>query len=280
MRNSSRLFDWIGAAAAAFQWLTRFPVPLQVPFSSDLCRRSVIFYPLVGGAVGLFVAISCAAAAWLLPDAPAGVVVALLWAAITGALHLDGLMDTADGLLSGRSRERMLEIMKDSRVGAMGVVVAVAVLLLKASLLVALAEQWRNGHALSIAAALCAIPVWSRWFMVWAIAYWPYAREGEGMGRYFSGVGRLEVLLSTFTAVIVSAGIGFWAAGIGGWGAAQGIWLFLSAFFLLSITIGFLLGSMIARKLGGLTGDTYGALNELLETVLLLIFVMVLHQAA
>ncbi|MDU5948969.1 MAG: adenosylcobinamide-GDP ribazoletransferase, partial [Paenibacillus macerans] len=141
---------------AAFQFLTRFPVRAELDFTPELLRRSVRYYPLVGAAVGLSVWAAAVLSAWLLPPLPAAVLALIVWVWVTGGLHLDGWMDTADGLLSYRPREKMLEIMKDSRVGAMGVLACVLLLMLKASLLASLLQGgvWQTG------AALLTAPVW------------------------------------------------------------------------------------------------------------------------
>ena len=119
------LSNQLQAAGAAFQLITRIPIPIMIPFVPQVLARSVVYYPLVGTVVGGITA----AVGWFLfayaPAMPAAVSSVILWALLSGALHLDGLMDTADGVLSHRSRDRMLEIMKDSRVGAMGVIAAV-----------------------------------------------------------------------------------------------------------------------------------------------------------
>lgn len=128
----------LAACAAAFQFLTRLPVPVTLQYDHAMFRRSVVFYPLVGAVLGLLLSLGGLLLQSFLPPAAAAALMLLLWVAMTGALHLDGLMDTADGILSHRSREQMLEIMKDSRVGAMGVVACVLLLLIKWTLL----QQW------------------------------------------------------------------------------------------------------------------------------------------
>lgn len=263
MRNirDAWVAEW-QACASAFQFLTRILVPVQLSYTDELFRRSTVYYP----AVGLIIGVLLAAAGWLLgpaglalPAAPAAVLVLGFWVAITGALHLDGLMDTADGLLSHRSREKMLDIMKDSRVGAMGVVAGVLLLLLKFSLLLSLVSA--GGRALAF---LVLAPVWSRAFAVWAIAGWPYAREGSGLGRLFSSATRAEAAKATAWALVFGilalAAMQFpWPVALG-WGAGMGI---------ITGGLGYWLARAMARKLGGLTGDTYGALIELLECAVL-----------
>ncbi|RKN72947.1 adenosylcobinamide-GDP ribazoletransferase [Paenibacillus ginsengarvi] len=256
----SRLVTGLQACAAAFQFLTRIPIPVRLDFSDDLCRRSTVYYPVVGGVIGVLVT----AAGWLLaqvlPAAPASVLALGVWVALSGALHLDGLMDTADGLLSHRSRERMLEIMKDSRVGAMGVIAGVLLLLMKFSLLATLLP-YSGGYL----ALLIVAPVWGRSFIVIAIAGWPYAREGQGLGSLFKAVTRSEAAWATVWAAAVTW-IVMWMSGFG--------WLeaiaYSAGLTILTGAIGYVLARGMARKLGGLTGDTYGALVELLECAVLL----------
>jgi adenosylcobinamide-GDP ribazoletransferase len=178
---------------------------------------------------------------------------------------MDGLMDTADGVLSHRSRERMLEIMKDSRVGAMGVIVGGWMLLMKAALLYALLEfssQWLI--------LLAIIPIWSRLFMVVAIVRWPYARVGEGMGRLVATVSYKECT----AAGLLALGITVLILVIGGGTGLLALILCTLIIAVATLVLGGLLAHYLANKLGGLTGDTYGALNEWLEAALLLGAVM------
>ncbi|GIP38780.1 adenosylcobinamide-GDP ribazoletransferase [Paenibacillus sp. J31TS4] len=260
------LSGWLAGLVAAFQFLSRLPVRIRLTYTEEVFRRSVVFYPLVGAVIGLFLAGGGALAGWGLPPFPSGVFVLALWVGLTGALHLDGLMDTADGLLSHRSRERMLEIMKDSRVGAMGVIAGVLVLLAKASLLVSLLDRGWAGAALPLA----CVPVWSRWWMVASIAGWPYARaEGGGMGGLFRGV----TLRSAAASGAAAAALTFALLLAGGFGAARAA-AAVCVLAGLTAAAGWLLNRRIAGRLGGLTGDTYGAVNELLELTLLAALVL------
>lgn len=264
------LKGWSAAVAAAFQFLSRFPVPVRLNYTEELFRRSTVGYPLVGLAIGLTVL----GAAWLLdvilPAGPAAAIVLAVWVALTGGLHLDGLMDTADGILSHRPREKMLEIMKDSRVGAMGVLACALVLLLKWSLLTELVGRWPAAWLLPL------VPVWSRWYMVAAIASWPYARQGQegGMGGWFRSVrlrhttaaGILALLLSAAVVATIPAAEGRLVA------AQTAFWMVLTC-----AVVGNRMSAYIHRKLGGLTGDTYGAMNELLETLLMVVLLLLLR---
>lgn len=267
---------WGEACAAAFQFLTRLPVPVKLDYNDALFRRSVVFYPFVGLVLGLITAAAGLLLISVLPPLPAAALLLGIWVLLTGALHLDGLMDTADGILSHRSRERMLEIMKDSRVGAMGVIAAALVLLLKWSLLteLLLAAAGSQGNLWLF---LALVPLWSRWYMVVAIACWPYARQaGSGMGGFFRGVGTGHAAGSGLVALLLSVCVV--AAGEAFGGLTLPFWHMVGIVgILLAVTIGagVLMSVSIHRKLGGLTGDTYGAMNELLEAALLLVLVLI-----
>ncbi|MCZ8519379.1 MULTISPECIES: adenosylcobinamide-GDP ribazoletransferase [Paenibacillus] len=271
MRTALDYIRGIGtAAAAAFQFLSRLPVPVTLHYTDAVFRRSVIFYPLVGAVLGALLWASGALLQGVLPALPAAAVLLALWVALTGALHLDGLMDTADGVLSHRPRERMLEIMKDSRVGAMGVVVCMLVLLLKWSLLAALLGR---GSGWSDLAVLPLVLLWSRCAMAAALVCWPYARqaEGGGMGSLFAGLGfrHLAGAVLLAAALTLAAGWGLVQAGAGGTPPVRALLLLPAA----AAAGCALLGVLLHRKLGGLTGDTYGAINEGIETLLLILWV-------
>ncbi|GIP29426.1 adenosylcobinamide-GDP ribazoletransferase [Paenibacillus sp. J23TS9] len=262
------------ALAAAFQFLSRFPVKAQLDYTPELFRQSTRFYPLVGAAIGAVVWCFAAAASYLLPPLPAAVLILALWVALTGGLHLDGWMDTADGLLSYRSREQMLEIMKDSRVGAMGVLACVLLLLLKTSLIYSLLTGgWPP-------LMILLPPVWSRWFMVHAMASWPMARGKEGLaGKNFNGMEKRHSLLAVPGAALLTGIIAalFPLCGIGDFTFLQAglSWLMLPV---AAWAAGTWAARRMTRKLGGLTGDTYGALNEGIETVLLLVLVIIQYR--
>lgn len=231
----------------ALQFLTWITVR-DVEVNDDSFARSMMFYPLVGLVVGVFLT-----AVYLLGSMvlPAGVVAALLIAAgvmISGGLHLDGFMDTMDGLFSGRSRERVLEIMKDSRVGAHSVIAISSLFLIKYGLYASLAG---TGAVFT----LLAMPMVGRWGITWGICRYPYGRE-SGLGKVYGGrVGTRELVLTTvYTLAFLVVFLR-----LGG--------LVVAAVSLLA-AIGFC--RMVSRKLGGMTGDTYGAINEILEVIVLL----------
>lgn len=250
----------LNGLAAAVQLLTRIPLPIQVPFDPPTLAVSLISFPFAGLLIGLLT--SGASSLLYLLDMPmlAAAITLGWWITLTGGLHLDGWMDTADGVLSGRPREQMLEIMKDSRVGAMGVIAAVVLLLIKFAALVTLFER---ADSPAVWMLLAIGPIWSRWWMTAAIKLWPNAREG-GMGAMFRAAKRRHVVGSLLTAAVISA-ILLSFSGLGGEKTIISLVVMAAA----AAVTGTVLAVWFNRKLGGLTGDTYGAMNEAAEAACL-----------
>ncbi len=226
----------------ALYQLTRLPLP-QLSFNESVYGRSTRFFPVVGFLLGAVLALLVWTVNFIFPFQVLSAFLIVAMVVLTGGIHLDGFMDSIDGLFSGRPAEKKLEIMRDSRVGAFGVIGVVCLLLLKYNLFL----------GMSVAALIKILPVvlaLSRWCMTLAIAFFPYARP-EGLGKvYVCHTGTKELLWSTvFAAVITGAFLGL-----------QGLWLMLSGGFLT-----YLLGKKITGELGGLSGDIYGLINELLE---------------
>ncbi|MDR5584307.1 adenosylcobinamide-GDP ribazoletransferase [Paenibacillus larvae] len=257
------LKQWGSGCVAAFQFLSRLQVPIRINYTSSVFAASTAFYPVVGAIIGTIVAASGGLLGHIFPALPLSVMMVAVWIGCTGGLHLDGLMDTADGVLSHRDRQRMLEIMKDSRVGAMGVIVFSIVLLTKwAAISALLAVSWNM-----YASFLILVPLWSRWFMVIAIKRWPYARKEGGMGSFFTGVRKLHLVLATGLAVVLTLLI----LGLLSPLPFPRLLIYGAVIPAATLLAGWGIASYLAKKLGGLTGDTYGALNELLETLILLL---------
>lgn len=280
---------------AALQFLTRLPITIDLfragskleseseskseSKDSDMdtiFRRSVVFFPVAGLIIGVIVATLAWGLGNLLPAYVNVVLLLSAWVCLTGGLHLDGLMDTADGLLSHRSRERMLEIMKDSRVGAMGVIVCVLYVMLKAVLLYALLNDDETSAVgeLERFMLLALIPVWSRAFMSTAITGWRYARHGQGMGQLFRSVHKGHSAAACLMALLISVFILPLSSSLDWLNVMIGCGFFIAVTY----CVGTLIASLVARKLGGLTGDVYGALNEIVELALLLGLVAVIHM--
>lgn len=239
------------------QFLTRIRFVSQTQWTPESFGRSVKFFPAVGAVLGLILAgaalLSQNAAAALgvtLPPHAAAALFVALPILLTGGLHTDGFMDTMDGIFSGRPKEKMLEIMKDSRVGANGVTAFALLILCKWSLLVDLPPA----HT---ATALFVMPVVSRMAMVMGIALFPYARP-EGIGKAFAEYAGGRTLPAAFL---------LGALFLLPCGTTAAISAAVAAVFAL------LFCRYVTKVLGGLTGDVYGALTELSEVLSLLVFV-------
>jgi adenosylcobinamide-GDP ribazoletransferase len=179
---------------------------------------------------------------------------------LTGGIHLDGLSDTADGVLGGWTRERRLEIMRDSRIGAFGVIALILVLLAKFGSLTALC---RGEDAAKVVAAMVAAAALARYAMVLSAGLGPYARSGPGTGRNFIELIRpchaaaaTLFILAAFAAAAYALPDLF---GLETWPAM----LALPIVAALSLTLYF------RARLGGTTGDTLGAVGECVETLVL-----------
>lgn len=230
----------------ALRFLTLLPLPGKPADTEREIAAAIPWFPVAGLIIGALLLPVGWLAGFGWGEHVRAALLVVVWAAITAGLHLDGLSDTFDAVLSWRSRERKLEIMKDSRIGAMGAIALVAVLLLKYACLYDAGTMWWQ--------SLLLAPMWGRWADIYGIYWFPSAREG-GMGRTFQAhVRRRDFVVTTATALILAALVGQWHGVIAGvlvWGCSH------------------LLAYWWTRDLGGLTGDTYGALNEIGEVVVL-----------
>ncbi len=241
------------AMLAIFQFLTRIPVPESWTKDFDFNRfvEGIIWFPVVGLVVGAFATAVFYVTSQFFDSALAAAGYVLALALITGGFHLDGLADTCDGIFSARKREQMLEIMKDSRLGTNGGLALIFIILFRV-----LAVD----HLAAIAGDmlwfyLIAAPVAGRSLLVLLMYRQTYARE-NGLGNVFIGkvTARQTVITLLMGAVLV--------ASLGQITAIRA-WL---------ITLIFVFGyqRFIHKRLGGQTGDTLGAGNELFEVFFLL----------
>lgn len=236
--------------AAAIAFYTCLPVPPTWALEfQGVARLAPLVGLLIGGLLGL---LDVGLQAIAMPVLTRSALLVATWIALTGGLHLDGAMDTADGL-AVLDPERRLEVMADSRSGAFGVMAAIALLLLKTAALNDLAaDRWL---------ALMAAAGWGRWGQLVAIARYPYLKptgkgafHKESIRSLWAAVPSLLVLLS-LSGVQVVLNPAQWPVALGM--AAGGV------------AIAWLTGTWFNHKLGGHTGDTYGAVVEWTEAGLL-----------
>ena len=237
----------------AASFLTIFPFIDQRPASDEAVAQSFAWFPLVGFAIG----VALVAEDWLLAHVFAQVVRSVLIVAslvvVTGAIHLDGLADTADALGAGRDRDRALEILRDSRVGTFGASAIFFDLTLKILALSTLAGSRRY-------AALILAPTLARFAMVMVALGLPYLRESGAGTALLAGQSlglrrRIAVILLIIVCAILLSP--FRTVGV----------LALS----LALLIVFLIHLFYRRWLGGVTGDLIGACGEIVEIAVLLV---------
>lgn len=231
----------------AFQFFTRLPFKKNIDFNEKNIRTSIIFYPLVGAVIGLLAALIYYPLSYVNKNiASLGALFILIL--VTGGLHLDGLSDTFDGFLSNRDKERVLEIMKDSRIGAFGVISIIMLVLSKYVII----SSFDSGFELAVILSLAN----SRLVVSRIISSKRVAREG-GLGSLFhqSNPGKNIIFSIVFYLVIL---------------------LFINHYFIIPLIINFIVAELFCnwsyKKIDGMTGDTYGAIIEVGDTVSLLIF--------
>jgi len=257
--------------AQALALLTIIPVPSPAGGRVAASARCVVFFPVVGALVGGALWGLDAVLAATLPSLVRAALLLILLLVITGGLHLDGLADTCDGLFSRAAGRRAAEIMRDSRVGALGAAGLCLGLLLRFSLFASLAGPW-CGPALLVAA------VTGRQAMVLSMGLFP-APPGVGLSQAFARQvtrGRLTASL-VITAAIVAATLMVTAGRLGAiepvgdtplWPAAA-----VATAVVVALACGLGVAWLVHRRLGGVGGDAYGAVNELTESALLLLAV-------
>ena len=230
----------------AFAFLTIIPV--AAPNTPPTASASA-YFPLVGLALGGMLAGLDLAARQVLPMSVVGALLLVALVISTRAIHIEGFLDSCDGLLGGRNRAERLRILRDSRVGAFAVVGGVALLLLKWTLMVNVPIEVRTE-------ILVLFPCLSRFGMLSTMTAFRYVRE-HGLGTSFK-IGRSRWQLA----------IGFIIAA-----ATAGLLMGFAGLVLLAVAlvVSLALGWWVSRLIGGMTGDTYGAVNEVVEVSVLLL---------
>ena len=239
----------------AIGFLTVLPVS---PAGTARMGPARAYFPLVGLALGGILAGLDLVARQALPTLAVSALQVVALLVLTRAIHTEGFLDSCDGLFGGYSRERRLAILRDPHVGAFAVLGGASLLLLKWSLVAGIPDEERT-------ALLVLFPCLSRFGMLMTMEAFPYARE-QGLGTVFEdGRRRWQVLFGFATA-----------------SAAGGLLLGPAGLLLLGgvIVVALGMGRWATGLLGGMTGDTYGAVNEMGEVVVLLAGIVLFHLAA
>ena len=239
----------------AIRFLTIIPLPWRREVSPEELGRSAVYFPLVGLILGLLLVGWHWLLGLFLPRAVADVLVMVTLVILTGALHLDGFIDTFDGIAGHKSVEDRWRVMHDSRAGGIGVVAVGCLLLVKYVSLNNLPDSL-------LSMTLVLMPVLGRWAMTYAIFAYPCARP-TGLGAAFKqGTGWLRLTIATIITFVVVVVLRQFT----GLAVMLGIWIIVVA-----------MAAFLKRKFSGLTGDTYGAINEVAE-VFVLISILVLGR--
>jgi len=249
----------VKAMLAALQFLTILPLPRGLDLGTRAIGQGIWFFPVVGLLIGIAVAALDFGVSRILPPWPASALVVIALLIVSGGLHVDGLADTADGFFSSRPKERILEIMRDSRSGPMAVAAVVCVLSLKLSALASLAAE----PALQRAGAIVLMALAGRCALVFQLILLPYARTEGGLCTVFA---QAKSPLQGAWALAWLAAASWLLLGLAGVAVAAGVLLAGGLFALLCY-----------RKIGGFTGDTLGAACELTELVPALVLAGWLH---
>lgn len=232
----------------SLQFLTIIPVRIK-HIDEKTISRSVAFFPLVGLLLGLILTGADRFLSFLgIEQLFINIILVVLLVILTGGIHLDGLADTADALLSRRNKEEMLKIMRDSRIGAMGVLSLVSIVLLKIAFLSSISISLKP-------ASLLLMCILARWALVQTLFLFPYARQEGKAKAFIDAANRKVFILSALIALL----------------CVIGIWRLYGALLLIIIAaITVIMGKFITSKIGGITGDTLGATNEIVEVLTLI----------
>jgi len=231
-------------------FLTIFPFGNDLPSDPASLGRSMALFPAVGLSMGIGLVVVNALLTPFIPRPVLDCLLVLIMIVATGALHLDGIADLIDGLAGGKDREGVLRIMKDSHVGAIGVVGLVMVLLLKYLSLYNVPLEEKS-------AALLIVPAAGRWVQVVLAAFCRYIRPEGGTGTAFvDHAGEREFLVGS-AITLVAALILFGLKGF-------------ALIFFLAVAAAAMI-RYFERRLGGVTGDVLGASSELMEVIALIV---------
>jgi len=237
----------------ALQFLTILPVKIKGRIKDEYYGMALLYFPLVGLVIGIMLALIASIFSFL-PNLVTGAFILLASILITGGIHLDGLADTCDGFYGSQPKDKILEIMRDSTIGAMGIMGVVALLLIKFTLFATIPREllWR---------ILIMAAVFSRWAQALACNIAPYPRK-EGKALSFINYAKKDdlVLAGLFTAILFFIMAGLKAIPL----------------FIINTVPVLLMINYSKKRIGGMTGDTIGAVSEIAEVAVLFFSLIVL----
>lgn len=236
------------------QFFTRIPIKTEIVCSDEDFGKGLVFAPIIGLLIGEILLGSFFLMDLIFPRTISIVLIIIIYITITGGLHLDGLADTFDGIFSGRSKDRILEIMKDSRLGTFGLLAVISVVLLNVFTLIEIPQS-------IIYRSILLFPVAGRIGSYVGASISKYARE-DGLGKSFINYCNTKEL---FIGMVISFIIFYIFAGLIG----------LAICIVIHI-VSIILTKGLSKKIGGATGDILGCVCELNQTIFLLIVFLAL----
>jgi adenosylcobinamide-GDP ribazoletransferase len=238
------------------QFFTRIPIKINFDIVDEDFSKGIVYMPFVGLIIGLFNLGIYYIAQHLLSQVMAPVMCLASNIIITGGIHLDGLADTCDGIFSARDKEKMLEIMKDSRIGTNGVIAIALDFIFRLGLLFSMPNR-------IIGVSIILAPVAGKSLVLLLMGISKYARAKGGMGGlFYSHMSIKRLIISIGSGILMVLAIGSFKAFLASIGSLIVILLFRK---------------IVVDKIDGMTGDTLGAANELTE-VCFMIFVYILER--
>lgn len=234
------------------QFLTRIPINTNLDVDTEDFTKGIVYFPVVGLIIGLILIVALKLSQFIFSSImPIAIILVVAEIIATGGLHLDGLADTFDGVYSNRSKERVLEIMKDSRIGSNGVLALIILILLKTALITELDSE----HLIY---AILLMPVFSRG-MIPLICYKAIYPRKEGMGNMFIGKVNLSQVIIAISIVAICSAI------------------YLKSIIALPFMMAYVLlyRKHITGIIDGITGDILGASIEIGEIIFLITFILI-----
>ena len=232
----------------AVQLLTKIPIVWRLDVNEEDFGRSMAYYPLVGSIIGGILILLNLGASRLFSQLTSSILVAVFWIYLTGGLHLDGFADMVDGIAGGRDKDSILRIMRDSSIGAKGMVAVFCLLVIKIGFLAEISTSFKNQ-------TLLFCPMLGRWAMVLISIVNRYARSEGGMGKIFvENVRKIDFIVAT---LIIAVSLFFY----------QNVtMIFLPIAALMTVAV---ITQISRKKIDGITGDVIGATNEITEVVVI-----------
>ncbi|MDI6730814.1 MAG: adenosylcobinamide-GDP ribazoletransferase [Candidatus Altarchaeum sp.] len=248
----------------AIQFLTTINLKF-IEWDEQLTAKSVAYFPAVGILIGCILTIAYFILSLVFPNTITAVMLIVIEIIFIRGMHLDGFIDTVDGLFGGMNKEERLRIMKDTHPGSFGIIAVVLLILLKFTLIFGILNL--NMDKFFIAEILILMPALGRYAMLIPMAIFPYARD-NGTAHWTKFVKKREILTATLFVLLSAILIAF----VFHLKALVLSLILLSTLIIGAIVFSLMLSKYIVSKIGGMTGDTYGAINEISEVIVLLLF--------